>query len=372
MVRCAARPPAAEGRGGVPRIGFVSPDLRTHPVAFFLEPLLEGLDRLRMEVFVYHQSVQEDATTARLRAAAGPERWRAKSWVNAAGLVAAIRADRIDVLVDLAGHTADQQLLALAARPAPVQVTWLGYPNTTGLAAMDYRIVDSITDPAGAEALATERLVRIDPCFLCYRPVRGVEGERRENGPLTFGSFNNPAKLSGATVALWSRVLNEAPGSRLVLKGKALEAEGARRHVLGAFSRHGVAPERIELRGHTASLEEHLAGYGGIDVALDPIPYNGTTTTCEALWMGVPVVALRGDRHAARVGASILSAAGVPELIAESEEAYVGLARELAGDTGRRGEYRGTLRRRVEASALCDERAFAARFAGALREVWAG
>lgn len=376
LTRCAPRPrPGQISNTADPerrlRVGFVSADLRTHSVAFFAEPVLEWLDRESFEMFVYSLAPDEDAASERLRSLVGKDRWRRKIGPAPEDLPKLIRGDRIDVLIDLAGHSADHRLDAFAARSAPVQATWLGYPNTTGLAAMDYRIVDSITDPTGAESPATERLVRIDPCFVCYRPP-DVEPPRRNagGGGIRFGSFNNPAKISGPTVALWSRLLQACTGSRLVLKGRGLETPSVQARFGARFAAYGLDPSRIEMLGGNASQTEHLAAYGGIDIALDPLPYNGATTTCDALWMDVPVVTLRGDRHAARVGASLLDAAGLPELVAGSEEEYIRIAAALTTNPARLAAYHAELRARVRGSALCDAGAFAARFGGSLREMW--
>ncbi|MFM7052104.1 MAG: hypothetical protein ACKOYN_08245 [Planctomycetota bacterium] len=353
------------------RIGVLSGDLRTHSVGYFAEPFM----RVKPEggalvVFSAHPPAPGDAMEQRFRALA--DEWVECAALDDAALDRAIRGRKIDVLVELGGHTQTSRLAALDRKPAPVIVTAIGYPNTTGHAAVDWRIVDSTTDPEGSEPLSTERLLRIDPCFLCYEPPAGAPEPRvpSDDAPFTFGSFNLTTKISAQTVALWSRVLAAVPRSRLLLKAKSLGDEAARAGVLARLSAGGIDASRIDAIAFTDTVEAHLALYGRVHVALDTVPYNGTTTTCEALWMGVPVVALEGDRHAARVGASLLRAAGAPELVAGSEDAFVAIASGLAADPGRLMELRAGLRGRLAASALLDRDMYARRFHEALRRAW--
>lgn len=354
------------------RIGYVSPDLREHSVAYFLEPILEKHDRAGFEIFAYHVGLPDETTTPRLRARC--DHWRSLFPSTDDALLQKIADDRIDIVVELAGHTSGNRLAALARRAAPVQVTYIGYPNSTGLPAFDARIVDAITDPPGTDSLATERLVRLDGCFLCYRPPEiapePAPPPAAATGHVTFGSFNSLAKLSPPTIDLWARILNAVPDSRLVLKGKALSDPSVGGRFVERFAVHGVSPERIDLLGHTGTTREHLEQYGRVDIALDPFPYNGTTTTCEALWMGVPVIALHGDRHASRVGMSLLRAVGLDELIAASAPDYLRLATGLAADPGRRAVLRRDLRSRLAASPLCDASAFVPRLEQAYRGLW--
>ena len=283
------------------RIGYVSPDMCRHSVSYFFEPLLAAHDPAAVEAFCYAEVAAPDATTWRLETLA--DHWRRTVGMNDAALAENIRADGIDILVDLAGHTAGNRLLVFARRPAPVQVSWLGYPNTTGLKAMDYRLVDAVTDP---EDEASETLVRLANGFLCYRPpdVAPPVAPSRPAGPPIFGSFNNITKVTASCIELWSRILTEVPEARLLLKSRQLADAATRELCRDRFAAQNVAPERLELLGPLASLESHLGLYADVDVGLDPFPYNGTTTTCEALWMGVPVVTLRGGHHRGRVGAS--------------------------------------------------------------------
>ncbi len=351
------------------RVGLLSPDFRDHPVAVFVRPLLAGADPARLKLFVYDDTPTADATGKELRAAGGT--WRHVAALDDSALARQVANDRIDVLVELAGHTAGNRLAALGHRMAPVQATWLGYPNTTGVPAIDLRLVDAVTDPPDrADALASERLARVDGCFLCWRAPDGLglAAARPDGAPVAFGSANNFLKVGPRTIALWARVLAATPGSRLVLKSGALfEGPETRAAVAERFAAHGIDAGRLEFRGRAPTRDGHLAFYDAVDIALDPLNYNGTTTTCEALWMGVPVVALAGDRHAARVGASLLAAAGLPDLVAADPDGYVALAQALAGDPARRAELRRTLRSRLSDSALCDAASFAGRWEAALR-----
>jgi protein O-GlcNAc transferase len=339
------------------RVGYVSGDFRMHSVGFFMEPLLECHDRCRVEVYCYATHAVSDPKTARLRALA--DAWREVHALGDDQLRDQIARDGIDVLVDLSGHTAEGRISVFALRPAPVQVSYLGYPNTTGLPTIGYRLTDAIADPPGeSDALFVERLVRLPDGFLCYRPDPDppavAEPPLLANGRPSFGSFNVLSKLSKTTLALWGRLLARVPGSRLVLKTRGLADQEARRHILESLGRHGVEAGRVLLLPPEPQHAAHLARYAEVDVALDTTPYNGTTTTCEALWMGVPVVTLRGERHSARVGASLLRRTGLEELVAETAEEYVEKAAALAGDPQRLRELRAGLRARMLASPLMD------------------
>lgn len=372
-----APPPAAHANDRNPdrklRIGYVSPDLREHSVAYFVLPLLQAHDPQAVDVFCYADVAQSDFMTGQLRTLAG--HWRDTAAMPDAALADLVRADGIDILVDLAGHTAHNRLLALARKPAPVQATWLGYSNTTGLRAVDYRIVDAVTDPPGeADNLASETLLRLPGGFLCYGGMKGAPAPAvppcLQSGAVTFGSFNNPSKLSPATLDAWANLLKRLPQARLLLKGKSLADPATRDLLLTRLRERGVADERVELVAWVASSAAHIALYERIDVALDPFPYNGTTTTCEALWMGVPVVTLRGDRHAGRVGASMLTRIGADDWIADTAEAYVDIAAALAGDPQGLADTRSSLRARMQASPLCDRDAFARDMEAAYRDMW--
>ena len=359
----AAPPPAAAGDPGRRRrIGYVSPDFRIHSVSWFFLPLLEAHDRAAVETFCYADVMVPDVMTGRLRALA--DHWLSTVGLSDEALAARIRADGIDILVDLAGHTAHNRLAVFARRPAPVQASWLGYPNTTGLRSIGYRLVDAVTDPEGeADALATETLIRLEGGFLCYRPPAEAPEPgpppSLESGIVTFGSFNNPAKLSESTLDLWAELLKRLPAARLLLKGQSFGDAGTAAITRERFAGRGVDGGRLELVARIADAAGHLGAYRRLDIALDPIPYNGTTTTCEALWMGVPVVTLLGDRHAGRVGASLLGALGLGELVGRDREGYLGIAAALAADPARLAALRSGLRARMAGSRLCDAPAFA-------------
>jgi len=353
------------------RIGYVSPDFRAHSCACFLRPLFAAHDRDAVSVHAYALVERPDGETAWFRGQA--DQWRDVTGLAAGELATLIRTDGIDVLVDLAGHTRGQPLAVFALRPAPVQVAWLGYPATTGLAEIDARFTDDLADPPGAaDRWHAERLVRLPGGFLCYEAPADAPGvAARDARPVTLGSFNNISKITPETVAAWSRILESLPGSRLVLKGQLLVHEAARATLTAAFAAAGVEATRIELRPWLPRGSQPLAAYRDIDVALDTFPYNGTTTTFEALWMGVPVVTLRGQRHAARVGASILTHLGRPEWIAEDVDGYVATALGLAADLEALAVRRRALRDELRRSGLCAAPAFARRFEAACRALLA-
>jgi len=354
------------------KVGYVSADFRNHSVAHFLEPLLRSHDRDAVEVFCYAEVDWPDERTERFKRLA--DRWVPTVGMSDAALAERIRQDGIDILVDLAGHTAKNRLLVFARKPAPAQVTWLGYPNTTGLSAIDYRLVDAVTDPEGeADAFASETLVRLPGGFLCYRSPRDahepVAPPCVASGAVTFGSFNAAAKLSDATLDAWAALLVQLPTARLSLKGKAFADAATCALFRERLGKRGLAAPRLDLAAYVPQAE-HFAAYGRVDIALDPFPYNGTTTTCEALWMGVPVVTLKGDRHAGRVGASLLTQVGLTDLIAGSVDEYVEIAAALAGDSARLSALRRSLRPRMAASTLCDSPAFARKIEAAYRTMW--
>ncbi|MEP7361712.1 MAG: tetratricopeptide repeat protein [Acidobacteriota bacterium] len=367
-----------EGRSRDPerklRVGYVSSDFRRHSVAYFLEPLLERHDPLSVEFYCYADVPRADALTGRFAHLAGP-RWRDIRGYNDDRLEQLIRADAIDILVDLGGHTAGNHLRIFCRRPAPLQVTWLGYPDTTGLTAMDYRITDPASDPLGTtDHWYTERLVRLEDGFLCFRPAPqtplSAPPPMAASGAITYGSFNNMAKMSPSVIRLWSELLHRVPASRLALKNKALAEGPARGRVIEVFKQRGIAEDRIVMSGAVESLEGHLSSYAHVDVALDSYPYHGTTTTFEALWMGVPVVTLTGPAHVSRVGASILSHVGLEGCIASTPEDYITCAASWAGRTEELALLRGQLRARLSASPLMDEPGFARRMESAYRTMW--
>jgi predicted O-linked N-acetylglucosamine transferase (SPINDLY family) len=353
------------------RVGVLSGDLREHSVGYFADaPLSRMPEGWKLVVFSLHSGGKRDAMLERFEGLA--DEWVKAAPMDAASLDAEIRRRRIDVLLELGGHTGGGRLQAIDRKPAPVIVSAIGYPNTTGHPAVDVRLVDSVTDPPGSDHLCTERLVRLDPCFLCYRPLPGAPEPAMPpaGAPVTFGSFNLTSKVRERTIGLWARVLDAVPGSRLLVKSKSLKDDGARRRLMERLAAGGIDPSRVDTIAFTATVEEHLALYSRVHVALDCTPYNGTTTTCEALWMGVPVVSIRGDRHSARVGESLLAAAGCPELVAADDDGFVRIAGGLAGDRERLAALRYGLRARLAASPLLDADAYAARFHAALRDAW--
>jgi len=285
-----------------------------------------------------------------------------------------IRNDQIDILVDLAGHTANNHMLLFAKKPAPVQVTYLGYPNTTGLPTMDYRITDEWADPIGqTEHLHTEELTRLPKSFLCYKPPENAPEvlslPALSKGNVTFGSFNNRSKVTPETVKIWSAILKAVLNSRLILKSKALNDKETCQVLREMFFENGVSPEQIELVGYLP-FEQHLRLYNRIDIGLDTFPYNGTTTTCEAMWMGVPVIALAGESHASRVGVSLLSNVGLSELIAESTEDYIKKAVTLADNLDKLQDLRANLRPLMARSPLMDATGFTRSLEAAYRKMW--
>ncbi len=352
------------------KVGYVSADFRLHSVAYFMEPLLAHHDRDAVEVYGYYNNTREDAVTARLQA-------RVDHWLPCKGmadeeLAARIQADGIDILVDLAGHTAGNRLLVFARKPAPVQVTYLGYPATTGLSAIDYRLVTADTDPPGAEAWHSERLYRLPRSLWCYRPAPAMpaviaETAARRQGFITFGSMNNIAKVSEPAVVLWSRLLQAVPGSRLVLTNVA--AGTAQRRIGERFAAQGIGPERLTVHGKLPAAE-YYALLNTIDIALDPFPYTGTTTTCESLWMGVPVVTLIGETSVARSGYALLKGIGLEELAAGDEKEYVAIATALAQDLDRLDALRGGMRQRIASSPLRDEAGLTRDLEAAYRAMW--
>jgi protein O-GlcNAc transferase len=356
------------------RVGYVSPDFREHSVRYFIEPILAHHDPAAVEVFCYANLAIPDTATERFRRTC--RHWRDIFGKSDEQAVELIRRDGIDILVDLAGHTGDSRLLLFARKPAPVQVSYLGYPNTSGLPQIDYRLTDEWADPPGQEAFHTETLVRLSHGFLCYQPPSTAPAVEPppvlRQGHVTFGSFNAPHKINQAVMDLWAAVLRETPGSRLVLKNRALRDTPTRERYLARLAEGGISADRVELIGWLDSSADHLALYHRIDIALDTFPYCGTTTTCEALWMGVPVVTLVGARHIERVGFSLLTQVGLPELAATDGNDYVRIAVELSGDAERLATLRYGLRERMRQSPLCDAEGFTRSLETAYRQMWRG
>ena len=353
------------------RIGYVSPDLRRHPVAAIFEPVLAAHDRDQVDITCYYNFAGEDVVTLRIKSLT--DQWRPIAGISDDALCAQIRADRIDILVDLAGHTMHNRLLAFARKPAPVQVSWLGYFNTTGLATMDYFVSDPWSSPAGQERCYVEHLLRLPHTRFCYRAPEYMPAVRPlpavSRGLVTFGCLNNLSKINDRVLALWGAVLRAVPGSRLLLQTAALDDAPNRVRFRQLCARHGIAPERLELRGF-APFDRVHESYAEIDIALDPFPFCGGMTSLEALWLGVPVITLPGAGIASRQSASMLMNLSLPELIAENAEQYVNKAVELARDLPRLAALRAALRPRFAASPLMDYASFARALEAAYRSMW--
>jgi predicted O-linked N-acetylglucosamine transferase (SPINDLY family) len=354
------------------RVGYVSPDFRGHPVGRFIEPFLTRHDPAAVEVFCYDEFLrQPDPLMGRLQA-------KVTNWRNIRGVpddtvCETIRADKIDILVDLAGHTASNRLAVFARKPAPVQVTYLGYPNTTGVPAIDYLLTDAVVDPPDQPALFTETPYPLPNGFCVFHGRADVPAvaplPALAAGRLTFGCFHNQAKLNGQVLDLWARVLAEVPTARLLFARHTLTDEAAA-DLLGQFARRGVGPERLTVRQLRPGGADHWPVYHEVDVSLDPFPWTGHTTSCESLWMGVPTVTLRGKAHAGRMVASVLTHAGLPEWIAETPDEYVRLAVQWANDVPKLAALRAGLRERVRRSKLCDAEAFTRHLENAFRDMW--
>jgi protein O-GlcNAc transferase len=355
------------------RVGYVSRDFGGHSVGFFLEPILRHHDVEKIEVYCYSTRLKEDPVTQRFKEMV--PHWRDISTWPEQKIVDQIIADEIDVLVDLSGHTNGHRLTVFAHKPAPVQVTYLGCPATTGVSRIDYRLTDRVADPEqGSQAHFVEKLHYLPDCFLCYQPfgvapdVAAAPSEAK--GYITFCSFNNSIKINEQTVTVWSRILRELPDSRLLLKSSAFTSGRGQQRVLALFEAEQIDARRIELLDWKEESKDHLLVYNEADIALDTFPYNGTTTTCEALWMGVPVVALQGDRHSARVGASLLNTLGLSELLAQDAEGYVRIAVQLACNPEKLAAMRAGLRSRMQASPLLDQSGFTRQLEAAYFDMW--
>jgi predicted O-linked N-acetylglucosamine transferase (SPINDLY family) len=351
------------------RIGYVSPDFRGHPVGRFLLPLLESHDHGSFEIYCYASVRGADGVTDACRAHA--DAWRDVLGLSDEQVARTIRQDRIDILVDLTMHTAGNRLLVFARKPAPVQVTYLAYCGTTGLGTIDYRLTDPYLDPPGRdEPFYSEQSVRLPETYWCYRPPIATPPVNAlpalEAGHVCFGSLNNFCKATPPALAAWSRLLQAVPGSRLLLHA---HPGSHRQRVREFLAGQGISAERLAFIDFLP-MAEYFAVYQRIDVALDPFPYGGGTTTCDALWMGLPVVSLAGQTAVGRGGVSILSNLGLPELVARDPEQYVRIAAELAQDLSRLSGLRATLRDRMRASPLMNAPRFARNVEAAYRKMW--
>lgn len=354
------------------RIGYVSPDFREHAAAFFIEPLLANHDHANFDIVCYSDAVRTDGVTTRLRRTA--DVWTDSHAFTDEQLADRVIADRIDLLVDLSVHTRGNRLRTFAMKPAPVQLSYLGYCGTSGVGAMDFRLTDAIVDPPGtSEAWSTEHLLRLPRTFCCYAapsnapPVALLPATKNKH--ITFGAFNSLPKSVPVMVELWSRILRELPTAKLMLLRDGVGDEIVRADLLARFASHGIGPERLILKAGVG-MREYLTLVSSVDISLDTFPFNGHTTTCHALYMGVPTVTLAGERPVSRVGASLLRFVGLERLVATTPEAYVSTAIELAANAGRLYDIRKSLRQKMEHSPLMDGKSFARDVEHAFRDAW--
>lgn len=348
------------------RIGFLSGDFKQHPVAKFILPVMQHHDREKFKFLCYSETEITDDVSTQIQSACDGWR-RIVSWSDPR-LAAQIREDGVDILVDLSGHTGQDRLLTLARKPAPIQMTHFGYPDTTGLTTVDYRITDALSDPPGiTEQFHTEKLARLPRVAYCYRPVEDVPRveNRKKTDPIVFGSVNNIAKLSADTLQTWARILKESPDSRLAVLATSRDLDQTARLLV----KHGIDPNTLIVLSRTPS-SKFLELFNQIDIALDPFPYNGGVTTCDALWMGVPVITLAGNTYVSRQGVSLLRAVGLPELIAQNPDDYVRIARQLANSRDELARLRSNLREIMTASPLCDYAGYTRELEDFYRTAW--
>ena len=378
------------------RIGYVSPDLRAHAVVFFIAPVLMQHDWNRFEIFAYYNHQDKDVFTNNIHKYCN--HWRDIAGLSDDEVNNIIRKDEIDILIDLAGHSAYNRLLVFAKKPAPIQITWLGYPNTTGLSSIDYRFTDTLTDPRDTDdQYHTEILYRLPKTFLCYSPLLKCPDPSplpaEKNGYVTFASLNNFAKLNSETIVTWIHILQEIPRSRLVLifnGGSKKWLDNAVKkasccseiplfpirtmanllYAKKAFKHSGIDSDRVTILRRSPNHAVHLQHYHNVDIALDPFPYNGTTTTLESFWMGVPVISLEGSRHAARVSAGISRNLGLGELVSNSKASYVDIARELAMNKRKLASLRANLRNTMSGSCIMAAGEFTRNLESAYQTMW--
>ncbi len=350
------------------RIGYVSPDFRKHALSFFFEPILKNHDRNHVEVYCYSDVSNPDEVTERLKTMA--DEWCSTIGMSDKEVAQKIYTDEIDILIDLAGHTAKNRLTIFTYKPAPVQATYLGYCNTSGLKSMDYWITDTILHPEDTIELAVEKIIRLQRCWICYLPPADapeIKPDTHANNIITFGSFNNFSKLSNEVVVCWSQLLKEVSDSRLVLKARQLADPFIQERILMQFAQNGITSDQLILLPNTPS---YMADYNKIDIALDTFPRTGGVTTADALWMGVPVITLAGKRYIERQGASILNAIGLDELITSTPEEYITRATTLTKDHTQRIELKTSLRELMTNSPLCDGRGLTQALEITYRKMW--
>jgi predicted O-linked N-acetylglucosamine transferase (SPINDLY family) len=351
------------------RVGYISPDLRYHPLSRYFEPVLAHHDPEKVETFCYAEVLFPDSVTKRLEKLA--HGWYSTCHQTDAQVAQRIRADKIEILVDLAGHTANNRLGVLAYKPAPIQATWLGYMNTTGLSCVDYRITDDVLDPVGEPVRDTEELLRLPSGMCCFAPpaeapeVSCLPAKRR--GYVTFGSLHNLFKLNGKVFDLWSQILQALPDARLLVF-RDMMTETARNSIRRLFEQRGIPADRLDLR-KGVSNPSYLSVYGEIDISLDAFPCTGGVTTCESLWMGVPMLTLCGVRPAGRNAAALLTHARLSDWISRTKEEYVRIAVDSANSLDQLAKLRSSLREQMMAT-LCDAKRFTPQLEDAYRTMW--
>ncbi|KAL8191684.1 hypothetical protein R6Q57_028415 [Mikania cordata] len=357
-------------------IGYVSPDYFTHSVSYFIEAPLVYHDYVNYKVVVYSAVVKADAKTNKFRdrILKGGGVWRDIYGIEEKKVARMVREDKVDILVELTGHTANNKLGMMACRPAPLQVTWIGYPNTTGLPTIDYRITDALADPPDTKQKHVEDLVRLPNCFLCYTPSPEAgpapPAPALSNGFITFGSFNNLAKITPKVLQVWAKILCAVPNSRLIVKCKPFCCESVRHRFLSTLEQLGLESLRVDLLPLILLNHDHMQAYSLMDISLDTFPYAGTTTTCESLYMGVPCVTMGGSVHAHNVGVSLLTAVGLENLVAKTEDEYIRLAIQLASDVAELSNLRMNLRNLMSKSPLCNGSSFITGLESAYRDMW--
>ncbi|MCL2844578.1 MAG: hypothetical protein FWE23_03880 [Chitinivibrionia bacterium] len=350
------------------KLGFISADFCNHSVSYFVRGFFKNYDKGKFEIHLFAHVRVLDNISKEFKGYV--HSWHDVTNMNHLQIADLIKEEKISVFFDLSGHTGNNSLNVFGLRPAPLQVTYCGYPNTTGLKSIDYRITDDVSEPTDAQNFHSEKLYKIDDCFLCYSPIlpfASCDFRSFENREIVFGSFNNPTKYTDKTVKLWARVVNSVPNAKLFLKYRSFNDPALCQSMLSRFAEFGLDKEKIIFRGLTVGIvEKHLMQYANMDIALDCFPYNGTTTTCEALLMGVPVITILGDRHVSRVSASILTAVGHPEFIAKDEDDFVEISKNLASDTKKLLEIKQNLREKMLNSVLCDQIGFTKKFENAI------
>ena len=360
-------------------VGYISPDFFVHSVSYFIEAPLRHHRASKVKIVIYNVTQSQDQKTQMFRLLAKEKGWVWRDVQNdkETEIADMVRRDGVDILVELTGHTANNRLGVLAQRAAPVQVTWIGYPNSTGLSQCDYRFTDAIADPVDTEQEYVETLYRLPQCFLCYTPTSADEAgpvgslPALHNGYITFGSFNSLSKMTPDVFRLWARVLRAVPNSNLLIKGKSLACPTVVARLQQYFVENGVSPARIDTMPLMPQTGSHLQVYSThVDISIDTFPYGGTTTTCESLYMGTPCITLRGNCHAQNVGASLLTAVGLEDWIADTEDEYVEIAKLAASDLSALATLRAQLRDRLLASPLCNGPDFVSALEDVYYELW--